>query len=466
MFNSFREYFEYFILAYFFLLNSAYFVLLIASFKHVQSQIFSTSFSANVKDLIKPAFIPGISILVPAYNEAKTIINNIHSLCLLQYPHFEIVVINDGSSDKTIELLKKEFQLTATEILPCGELLTQKVKKCYVSKNKHQLIVIDKENGGKADALNCGLNYANYDYFCSIDADVILSEDAIVKLMRPFLENPQEVIATGGIVRIANNCLMPNGKISETKLPNKLIPGLQVVEYVRAFLFGRVGFSIINGLLIISGALGAFSTQHVRRVGGYDTRTVSEDMELIMKLHEYMRKRKKKYSIKFIADPVCWTEVPDNIEDLANQRNRWHRGLCESLWSYKHMFLNPRYGALGLIAFPYYLLFEFLGPLIEFAGYIYVIIMLALGYLNVSFYVLFFSLAILYSMFLSLASVLLEDVEFRWYTSPISILKLSVLAVYENIGYRQLLTFSRVWGFVDFLRGRRDWGKIERSGYK
>lgn len=465
MIGTLLHYFENLILFYFFALNTIYLSLLLASYYQIRQQLFLTNSIRNRQQLMRPDFTPGVTILIPAYNEAKTIVKNIYSLLMLNYPQLQIIVINDGSTDRTMHVLGEAFTLRSAQLKAEGQLPSARIRKTYTVAHKPQLLIIDKENSGKADSLNCGLNYTTNPYFCCFDADIILPPEALLKLLRPFLENPEEVIAVGGIVKIANDCLTRKGTIVQDQLPQKTLPALQVIEYIRSFLFGRLGFSLFNGLLIISGAFGAFATATVRTVGGYSPKTISEDMELIMRLHTYHRQHKKKYKILFIAEPVCWTEVPSTLKVLYKQRNRWQRGLCECLWQYKNLFCNPRYGSLGLVSMPYFVCFEFFGSILEVLGYAYVLVMFALQRLEPQFFFTLFALAILYGIFLSLASLLLEDLEFQWYTNPRALLRLASLAVIENFGYRQLLAFWRVKGILDFLFGKKGWGTMQRTGF-
>jgi cellulose synthase/poly-beta-1,6-N-acetylglucosamine synthase-like glycosyltransferase len=385
---------------------------------------------------------------------------------MLKYSKFEVIVINDGSPDKTVAVLQKEFGLRPVDRPLKSFLPTRKIKAVYASETKFNLLVIDKENGGKSDALNSGLNYCQYPYFCAVDADVILAEETLIKLIRPFLENPQEVVAVGGIVRVANNSILKNGQVRKNVLPRRTLPLFQVIEYIRAFLFGRAGFSLFNGLLIISGAFGAFSAELVREVGGYSRSTVCEDMEIVMRLHYYLRIQKRKYRILFVADPVAWTEVPVKLSELAKQRNRWQRGLCELLWRYLRITFNPGFGVIGFVSMPYYMIFEFLGSLVELSGYLYVIVAHFLGWLDIRFYSLFLTLAILYGVFLSLSSLILENSTFHWYKNPFQIIRLGLAAILENLGFRQFLTWCKFRGFVDFLRKNKEWGHLERRGYR
>jgi cellulose synthase/poly-beta-1,6-N-acetylglucosamine synthase-like glycosyltransferase len=327
------------------------------------------------------------------------------------------------------------------------------------------LVVVDKENGGKADALNAGINVAQHPYVCSIDADSLLEDDALQKVMKPFLED-ETVIAAGGIVRIANGCEVMNGRVVRVGLSSKLLPIFQVVEYFRAFLSGRMAWHGVNGLLIISGAFGMFRRADLIEAGGYNHETVGEDMELVVRLHRYNRERKKPYRIAFVPDPVCWTEVPETARILSRQRNRWQRGLLDTMLIHARMLFNPRYGIVGVAAMPYFFLVELLGPVIELAGYVVMVLMLALGILDLQMAVLFFVVALLYGVMFSVGSVLLEEISFQRYPNPKDIAVLLSFGVLENFGYRQLTVWWRIRGFLDYIRGRHVWEAMPRKGFE
>lgn len=311
---------------------------------------------------------PSVSLLAPAYNEEATIASSIQSLLQLSYPDYEVIVINDGSKDNTLDILKREFDLIVIPETPSSSLVTRKVITTYRSKIHPNLKVIDKENGGKADALNVGLNFCHSLLYCCIDADSILERNSLQRVIEPFLEDPS-TIATGGTVRIANGCQVREGYLTQVGLPRNPLALFQIVEYLRAFLFGRMGWSALNGMLIISGAFGVFKKDVVIEIGGYRTDTVGEDMELVARLHRHMRQQKKPYRICFVPDPICWTEAPEDLKTLKNQRVRWQRGLSESLSKNISLLFHPKGGFVGWVAFPFMILFEWLEPFIQVVGY-------------------------------------------------------------------------------------------------
>ncbi len=335
----------------------------------------------------------------------------------------------------------------------------------YGSLTHQNLLVIDKERGGKADALNAGINLSRYPLFCSVDADSIIEDHALLRVVKPFMEHPNEMVAVGGIVRIANGCEVHEGRVSKIDMPPKALPIFQVVEYLRAFLTGRIGWSVMRSLLIISGAFGLYKKSEVIEVGGYDSESDTEDLELVVRLHENCRRKRMKYRIVFVPDPVCWTEVPTTFQILRRQRNRWHRGLLQSLWRHKKMMFNPRYGVIGLFTFPYFVFFEMFGPFIELTGYITVPLAWMLGILDLHFFLLFLTLAVLYGVFLSVAAILLEEISFRRYPGWLDLARLVFYGILENFGYRQILSVFKVKAFWDFVRRRRGWGDMKRRGF-
>jgi cellulose synthase/poly-beta-1,6-N-acetylglucosamine synthase-like glycosyltransferase len=302
--------------------------------------------------------------------------------------------------------------------------------------------------------------------YCSIDADSIIEDNALLRVVKPFLEKPIETIAAGGIVRIVNGCEVKDGRVTRIALSDRPLPILQVVEYLRAFLTGRVGWSSLQSLLIISGAFGIYKKQEVIEIGGYANDTDTEDLELVVRLHEHMRKKKRRYRVVFVPDPVCWTEAPETLPVLARQRNRWHRGLLQTLWLHKRMLFNPAHASVGLFAFPYFAIFELLGPFVETFGYLVVIVSYLLGILDVQFFLMFLAVAIFYGMFLSIAAILLEEISFRRYPGWIDLTKLLAYSILENFGYRQLLSAMKVKAFWDAIRRRRAWGQMHRRGFQ
>jgi cellulose synthase/poly-beta-1,6-N-acetylglucosamine synthase-like glycosyltransferase len=325
--------------------------------------------------------------------------------------------------------------------------------------------VIDKENGGgKADALNAGINAARYPYFCVLDSDGVLEEDALLRVAKPMLDDPALVAATGGIVRVANGCRVDHGRITHVGLPRSWLATVQVVEYFRAFLVGRIGWSRMRSLLIISGAFGLFRRDLVEAAGGFSTATVGEDLELVVRLHRHLRDRGEDYRVAFIPDPVAWTEAPEDFRSLRRQRARWEKGLGGALWRHRRMACNPRYGVVGLVAFPYFIVFELLGPIIELLGYAVVPASAALGAVSLAFFVGFFAAAVLVGLLLSVSALALEEFSFRRYVRAREVGRLLIAALIENFGYRQLLAFWRAVALVDLARGRHGWGEIRRRG--
>lgn len=457
--------FSFFVIVYFILINVTYFVMLVSSFIAIVRYLHRDLFS-DFRMIIQSEFSTPVSVLAPAYNEAATIGQSVQSLLKLNYSTMEVIVINDGSSDNTLETLINEFGLRKSRQVYVRKIRTQPVRGIYVSDRPElkNLIVVDKENGGKADALNVGVNISHYPLFCAIDADSILEDNALLKVAKPFLED-EHVIAVGGIVRIANGCEIERGRVKTVGLSKKKLPTFQVVEYLRAFLSGRMGWSAINGLLIISGAFGMFRKDIVLACGGYRHDTVGEDMELVARMHRYMYENNLPYKVVFVPDPVCWTEAPESLKMLGRQRNRWHRGLVDTLSLHSSMLFKPRFGIIGLFSMPYYLLFELLGPVIEMLGYVFVAFSYFFGAVNLHVLLLFFVVAIIYGMLFSVGAVLLEEISFHRYPRARDLSRLIFYAVLENFGYRQLTVWWRIKGLFDYFRGVTSWGTMQRKGF-
>jgi cellulose synthase/poly-beta-1,6-N-acetylglucosamine synthase-like glycosyltransferase len=455
--------FEGAILVYFLSLNTLY--LLFAAIAFVELRRHRRRWSARDLDVIvrSPA-TPTISLIVPAYNEEASIGQSLRSLLLLNYPEYEVVVVNDGSSDGTLQAAINAFDLVRADVPHERVLGTQAIRGLYRSLTHRELLVIDKVNGGKADAINAGVNAAKHPLVCVIDADSLLEEHALTRAVLPFIED-STTVAAGGIIRIANGCRVEDGRVISVGLPTNRLACFQVTEYLRAFLAGRVAQSMMNGLLIISGAFGLFRRDALIAVGGFSTDTVGEDMEVVMRMHRYFRERGEKYRIVFRPDPVCWTEVPERIDTLARQRNRWQRGTLQALTRHRRMLLNPRYGVIGVCAVPYFWIFEALAPAIELAGYLITIGALLFGWLDWRFAQLFFLSAVAYGALISVAAVILEEVSFRRYPRLVDLLRLAMYGVLENVGYRQLTLWWRLRGSIDFLRGRAEWGTMVRRGF-
>jgi cellulose synthase/poly-beta-1,6-N-acetylglucosamine synthase-like glycosyltransferase len=407
-------------------------------------------------------FDPPISVIVPAYNEQACIVSSIRSLLQLSYSEFELVVVNDGSKDETLEVLRREFNLAPFPEAYRIRLPSKPVRAIYLSTTYANLRVIDKENGGKPDSQNAGINACRYPLFCVLDSDSILDRDSLRRTVQPFLDNPLTV-ACGGSIRIANGCQVRGGFLESAGLPTNPLALFQVVEYLRAFLFSRLGWAPLNAVTIVSGAFGIFHRETVVSVGGYSTESIGEDMELILRLHRLLTLRGVPYRIAFIADPVCWTEAPEDLKTLRHQRVRWQHGLGDSLWLNRGLLFQKGSGFAGWLAFPFVLVFEWAEPFVEVAGYVFVIVTYLLGTLSLAGALIFFLFAIGFGMLLSVTSLLLEELSFHTYPKTRHLLLLFVAVITENLGYRQLNSLWRLKGLVEWTLGRKaEWGEMTR----
>lgn len=406
---------------------------------------------------------PPISLLVPAYNEEATIVASIRSLLQLEYPEYEVVVINDGSRDGTLKALIDEFRMLPFPQAYRQQLDCKDIRGIYRSAAFANLMLIDKENGGKGDALNAGINAARFPLFCAVDADSILQRDSLRRVVEPFLEDPT-MIASGGTVRVANGCRVEAGFLVDVSLPKKLLPLFQIVEYLRAFLFGRLGWTACNAVPVISGAFGIFRRDRVIEVGGYRSDCLGEDMELVMRLHRLNRLARRPYRISFVPDPICWTEAPETLQVLKSQRIRWQRGLSESLAMNRGLLFHPRGGTVGWLAMPFMILFEWISPLIETIGYLFMVLGFAFGVVRLEVLTLFFLVALGFGLLLSVSSLLLEELSFHIYSKPRHLLVLLGAVVLENFGYRQLMTFYRLIGLWRWaISSEASWGTMTRT---
>ena len=452
---------QWFLFGYFILVNGGYLTLNLLSLlvlpRHLESRLF------DALPRRYSGFEPPVSVIVPAYNEEKTIGASVRSMLQLDYPELEVIVVNDGSRDATLQALRDEFNLVSYPEAYWANLKTQPVRAVYRSLRFPNLRVIDKENGGKADALNAGINAARFPLVCGVDADSILERASLRRVVTPFLHDPA-VIASGGTVRIANGCEVRDGFLEKVGLPERMLPLLQIVEYLRAFLFGRLGWVPLNAVLIISGAFGVFRRRELITAGGYRHDTVGEDMELIVRLHRVHRLRGQRYRVAFLPDPICWTEAPETLAVLRSQRTRWQRGLGESIVANRELLLHPRGGAPGWLALPFMVVFEWLGPLLDVIGFACIVIAFVFGLISLNAFLAFTLLGIGLGMVLSVSALLLEEISFHVYTRPRQLMALVAAALIENFGYRQLVTLWRLQGLWQWLvRTRGRWGDMQRS---
>ena len=408
--------------------------------------------------------VPPITILVPAHNEELFICTAVRNLLDLDYPELEVIVINDGSSDSTLQIMQGEFRLRLVRTVYIPQVISAPVRGLYRSDSDPRLVIVDKESAGtKADAVNAGLNAATSPYVCVVDADSVLERDALLRIMVPVLADPERVVSVGGIVRVLNGSEVEGGRMRRVRLPRKSIEVIQVVEYLRAFLIGREAWARGNMLMIISGAFGVFRTDLVRAVGGYRSGSIGEDFDLGARLHRHLREEGADYRIEFVPDPVCWTEVPSDIRSLARQRARWQKGLLDVLWPNRDMLFRPRYGIIGSLALPYLWLFELLAPVIELGGFVTIILAACFGVLSHSFLLQFVIFGYAFATVISIGSVLQEELTYKRYNDWQDVARLVSYCFVERFPYRQLHMIWRLQGLWQYLRGDLAWRPLKRQ---
>jgi cellulose synthase/poly-beta-1,6-N-acetylglucosamine synthase-like glycosyltransferase len=444
--------------------NLGYLVMLIVAMK--------TSFahqrrleSHRLKWIKETPLVPPITIIAPAHNEQGSIRVAVRNLLELDFPQLEVIVVNDGSEDRTFEEMGEEFRLRPVRAVYVPEAKSAQVRGLYRSEVDARLLVIDKAAGGsKADAVNAGLNAATSPYVCVVDADSILERDALLRIMMPILNDPDRVVAVGGIIRVLNGSEIAGGQIRRVRLPRKSIEVIQVIEYLRAFLIGREAWGQGNMLMIISGAFGVFRTDLVRAVGGYRPQAIGEDFDLVARLHRYLRQRGMDYRIQFVPDPMCWTEVPSDLRSLGRQRARWQKGLLDVLWPNRDMLFKPRYGRIGFVALPYLWLFELVAPVIEIAGIATIVLAACLGALSREFFLQFLLFGYAFATMISIGSVLQEEITYKRYNDWQDVVRLVSYCFLEHFPYRQLHMVWRLQGLWQYLRGDNVWRPLTRKG--
>ncbi|MCE3297129.1 MAG: glycosyl transferase family 2 [Crocinitomicaceae bacterium] len=443
----------------------SYFVLGLISFVALRKYVHRNK-NVDYNDILPSDIAPSVSLIAPAYNEGMNIVENIRSLLSLHYSNYEVIIVNDGSKDNTLEKSIEAYDLEKVDFAVNPELPSQEIRGVYKSKLPafRNLLLVDKVNGGKADALNAGINVSRSRYVACIDVDCILEQDSILKMVKPFLENKERVIATGGVIRIVNSCVVHQGSIKQVNVPKSFFARTQVLEYFRAFLLGRIAWNHMDGLLLISGAFGMFDKEILVLSGGYDHRTVGEDMELLVRMRRYMLERGIPYKVGFIPDPLCWTEAPEDINVLSRQRNRWTRGTIETLRMHRRMFLNPKYKVLGMVSYPYWLLYEMLAPVIEFTGWIYLLAMAVFGLVNWPFFMLLVVFVYSFAVMFNFAAIQAEEYTFNQYKRLKDIWKLVGTALLEPILFHPIVVVAAIRGNIDLVRGKKKWGEMTRKG--
>lgn len=422
------------------------------------------------RGVISASDLPHVSLIAPAYNEGLTIIDNVLSLLLLKYPYYELIVVNDGSDDDSLEKLIKRFKLVPVKNeMPRGSIRTATVRNIYKSSLAHykNLTIVDKENGGRSDAVNVGINIAGSELILCTDADCIIEETAIIKMVTPFLEVEQrEVVACGGGIGIANGSHIKNGVLRKLNLPPNLLGKVQVVEYMRAFLLGRMAWGEVNGLMLVSGAFGMYPRQRLMEIGGFDPNTIGEDLELCVRLRRHMEKLKVPYKVVYLPLTLCWTEAPDNYNIFVKQRDRWARGLWETLKTHTKLIGNPRFRAMGTVFLPYWVVFEFGAPIIEFVGLVYLALSAFMGWVNWKVALELFAVVYLLGCIMSTAAVFMYVNNFNQYNNFKHIFKLLLAAYLEPFVFHPVLVYASIKGYLKMVFNiQSGWGKMTRKGF-
>lgn len=416
----------------------------------------------QVKNEIRHDYYFPVSIIVPAHNEEVTILESVESLLQLDYKLYEVIIVDDGSTDDTVAKLIAHFDMEETKrpirmSIPC-----KKVRSIYeTNKEKVKITLICKENGGKGDALNMGINVATYPYFVCIDADSMLQQDSLERIVQPVMEDDRTV-AVGGLIRVAQCILLDRGRVVGYRLPWNLLMSMQVMEYDRSFLASRILLDQFNGNLIISGAFGLFKKDIVIGAGGYDNHTIGEDMELVVRLHKYCRNNKIPYTIRYEPNAICWSQAPGTLRDLYRQRRRWHLGLFQSLFSHKDICMKNRFGLVGSLSYLYYLFYELLSPFIELFGWLSMVASAIFGVLNIPFMVSFYLLYAIYGAVLSITAFFQRIYTQNLKISRLDVCKAMILCVIENVFFRIVLDVIRATAFIGYRRRKGEWGTIKR----
>jgi cellulose synthase/poly-beta-1,6-N-acetylglucosamine synthase-like glycosyltransferase len=450
---------------FFLVVNTINLVQMLLAFRAVRRRLQALALE-DFSDIRESGLAPPVSILVPAHNEGKSIVDSVRSLFALRYPRLEVVVINDGSTDDTLDRLIAAFGLRLTPRVYWQRIKSKPVRGIYWNPAHPGLWVLDKANGRKADAINAGINLASAPYVCVIDGDSVLERDAMAAVMNAILPHSTETVAAGGTVRIVNGCALEGDRVATVGLPRSFLGASQVLEYLRAFLFGRVAWSELDALMIVSGAFGVFRKDVLVDIGGFRHDTVGEDMDVVVRIHHRLKSIGRRYRVEFVPDPVCWTECPETLTGLRGQRQRWQRGLGETLHHNQAMLAKARFGRIGLLALPYFMLFEYLAPIVEVAGYVILPFAWALGLLDHGLFLLFIGAAFAYGLVLSLTTLLFEELSFRRYQRPRDLLRLAGVAVLENFGLRQLHSWWRLVALITWRGRPQTWASSPRQGFQ
>jgi cellulose synthase/poly-beta-1,6-N-acetylglucosamine synthase-like glycosyltransferase len=468
MIEQIRTIYEYFIFFYATSLFISYIILAILSFIGISRY---KGYNSELDDntLMSSPLTPGISVVAPAYNEGLTIITNVRSLLTLNYPLFEVIIINDGSKDDTLEKLIEEFELEETPFAYVAKIKTKPVKRIFKSRNPAYsiLTVVDKENGGtKADASNAGINASSFPYYLCTDVDCILDRNTLLKMIKPILNSKKNVIAVGAVLRMSNSCDIEEGIITRVRPPKGIIPRFQEMEYIRAYLLSKMGWSVVNCVPNISGGLGLFDKEVAVRAGGYDPLSHAEDMDLVTRMVSYMINNKQNYKVDYIPLSCCWTEGPPNLRILNRQRTRWGRGLIQLFYEHRKILFNRKYKNMGLVVYPFAFLYELLAPVIEALGWIFFIYLILTNQVNWynAFIILLYSYT--FSVMISTMVILWDQITFKYYKTFREVLSLVLMVFLESFIYHPLIMFFAIRGYYDYLTSKEfEWGSMTRQGF-
>lgn len=457
---------ESFYLVYALIISASYLVLAIISLATIK-RYRTKNTNVDYRHILSSPLSPTISLIAPAFNEEPTIVDNVRSLLSIEYNNYDVVIVNDGSEDHSLEKLITAFDLVEVAYDIDDRLTTKPIRNIFKSKNLayNRLIVVDKENGGKADALNAGISVSEKELIACIDVDCVILPDALLRMAKAYLENPEKTVAIGGVVRIANSCVIEDGRLVEVNLPQKAIGRFQVLEYIRAFLLSRMAWSRMNGLMLISGAFGLFKREVVLEVGGYDTKTVGEDMELVVRIRRKLIEWKRKAQIKYIPEPLCWTEAPADYKVLGRQRNRWTRGTIETLIKHRDLFFNPKYGFFGMVSYPYWFFFEWLAPWVETSGILFFLYLIITSQVHWGTTALLFLFVYLFAVLMSLITLLAEETSYHQYNKKNNLYQMIKTALLEPFFYHPKTVWWAIKGNIDKWRGKTSWGKMARRGF-
>ncbi|CAM4071811.1 glycosyltransferase family 2 protein [Flavobacterium antarcticum] len=468
IFQILIDLFHYLFLVY--TVSSIAFYLILTAISELETREYKRKNSyVNYKEIMSSSKSPSISIIAPAYNESLNIVENVRSLLSNHYVNYDVIIVNDGSKDDSLEKLISVYNLVPVDLLINEQIPTMPLRHgVFKSTNPafEKLIVVDKENGGKSDALNTGLNISTSEFVACIDVDCLLLEDSLQKMIKPFLESTDKiVIAAGGVIRISNSCIVKDGKLHDVNFPTKLLEQGQILEYIRAFLLGRMAWSRLNGLLVISGAFGLFDKKLALKVGGYDRNTVGEDMELVVRMRGYMEEQKIDYRVAYIPDPLCWTEAPDSYKIFISQRNRWTRGTIETLKKHRNIGFNSKYNLLGMLSYPYWFFYERMAPIIEFVGIIYFGILIITDKIRWDYAFSFIILAYLFTVVFSLIALITEETTYNQYKKKGTGVKLVKIAFLEPFVIHPFVLYAAIKGNIDYyFNKKKKWGEMTRKG--